>query len=721
MQTKAQSAMEYLMTYGWAILIIAIVLATLFELGIFNGTNTNVTTCLAKPGFACGTPSYNASAMTFTIGQSSGHTYYNAHVFVASESEPLNSYGVPLNFSNAELIGGGTLESDQEVPVTIPYTEYPSSQIQQNPVSGTQFNGYVWLGYCTTPGCTGTTAAEKVATILVSATPASGEQFISGPGPQTLAVPNPSTSNNVVSWGNSTVISDSGASGGTSPYRYQWWATTATGSIFSADEGNTLCGSTAQSVSCTFTAPNSISGTYELLLNATDSANSVKASNPISIDVYAPGTTPPTTTTTTSIITSSTTTISGPGTTSTTTVIVFSVPTPTPASQATDLSQQYSISDTGAVGGTGPYTYQWFVLTPGSSTFAVATSQCGNPYSIHCVYTTTSSTPTGTYQFKLQATDTSDNNVANSSTVDVHIMPTCLSSAGYAGGGSCTDVVFNSGTTLSGAVEALGNVTIDSGIVINPNSYSIIAGKNFSNSGIIDMGIWQGGGGPYYCCGTNGGSSPGPNSYGGSGGGGGYSTQDSGAASGGATSAAGGLPGQNYPNSNPSGRASNSNYDGQEGSYTALSPTTVNNNIYGWGTGGTGLQQYLAGAGGGGSDWTCCTNGAGGGGARYGIYIQANAFTNVGKIYANGTIGGNFTQSGGCTNGGGGGGGGGSVVILAYYQGTTLPSTSEVNVSGGRGGTNGGGSVSGGPCYVGGDGGSGQIVSDPWASPPLNP
>jgi len=33
---KAQSAMEYLMTYGWAILIIAIVLAALFQLGVFN-------------------------------------------------------------------------------------------------------------------------------------------------------------------------------------------------------------------------------------------------------------------------------------------------------------------------------------------------------------------------------------------------------------------------------------------------------------------------------------------------------------------------------------------------------------------------------------------------------------------------------------------------------------------------------------------------------------
>ncbi len=33
---KAQSAMEYLMTYGWAILIIAVVLAALYSLGLFN-------------------------------------------------------------------------------------------------------------------------------------------------------------------------------------------------------------------------------------------------------------------------------------------------------------------------------------------------------------------------------------------------------------------------------------------------------------------------------------------------------------------------------------------------------------------------------------------------------------------------------------------------------------------------------------------------------------
>lgn len=36
---KEQSAMEYLMTYGWAILIIAVVLGVLYYIGVFNGAN----------------------------------------------------------------------------------------------------------------------------------------------------------------------------------------------------------------------------------------------------------------------------------------------------------------------------------------------------------------------------------------------------------------------------------------------------------------------------------------------------------------------------------------------------------------------------------------------------------------------------------------------------------------------------------------------------------
>jgi hypothetical protein len=38
-KAKAQSAMEYLMTYGWAVLVIAVVLSVLFEMGVFNSAN----------------------------------------------------------------------------------------------------------------------------------------------------------------------------------------------------------------------------------------------------------------------------------------------------------------------------------------------------------------------------------------------------------------------------------------------------------------------------------------------------------------------------------------------------------------------------------------------------------------------------------------------------------------------------------------------------------
>ena len=38
-QKKLQSAMEYLMTYGWAILIIAIVIVALYLLGVINPAN----------------------------------------------------------------------------------------------------------------------------------------------------------------------------------------------------------------------------------------------------------------------------------------------------------------------------------------------------------------------------------------------------------------------------------------------------------------------------------------------------------------------------------------------------------------------------------------------------------------------------------------------------------------------------------------------------------
>ena len=50
-EKKAQAAMEFLMTYGWAILIILVILGVLFFLGVFSPKQSN--TCQATPPIIC--------------------------------------------------------------------------------------------------------------------------------------------------------------------------------------------------------------------------------------------------------------------------------------------------------------------------------------------------------------------------------------------------------------------------------------------------------------------------------------------------------------------------------------------------------------------------------------------------------------------------------------------------------------------------------------------
>lgn len=48
MNNKGQSALEYLMTYGWALVVIVIVVAALFAFGIFNPPSAGTCTGLSK-------------------------------------------------------------------------------------------------------------------------------------------------------------------------------------------------------------------------------------------------------------------------------------------------------------------------------------------------------------------------------------------------------------------------------------------------------------------------------------------------------------------------------------------------------------------------------------------------------------------------------------------------------------------------------------------------
>ena len=177
----AQSAMEYLMTYGWAILIIAVVLAALFELGVFNGSNLAPQACIAQAGFVCKNPVYTANGIGITFGQTAGRDYYGDWIFVASQGEALNQNGIPINFTCtatgcANAVPVGVLVPGQIVGADFNASKFAYGQIPANAPIGTPFAGYVWLGYCFS-SCSAPTAYSKVATITAKEAGTSSATF----------------------------------------------------------------------------------------------------------------------------------------------------------------------------------------------------------------------------------------------------------------------------------------------------------------------------------------------------------------------------------------------------------------------------------------------------------------------------------------------------------------------------------------------------------------
>jgi hypothetical protein len=65
MLKKGQSAMEYLMTYGWAILIVIVVIAALYAMGVFTAKpSVTCSPCFSKFAFV----DYSAGTLVITNG-----------------------------------------------------------------------------------------------------------------------------------------------------------------------------------------------------------------------------------------------------------------------------------------------------------------------------------------------------------------------------------------------------------------------------------------------------------------------------------------------------------------------------------------------------------------------------------------------------------------------------------------------------------------------------
>jgi len=102
---KLQSAMEYLMTYGWAILIIAVVMVALFSLGILGG-NPLGTTCLAQSGFTCQSPILHAATFNVLVGQATGTSWTSANVYWIPAGVSMATYATCPGQASNTITGG---------------------------------------------------------------------------------------------------------------------------------------------------------------------------------------------------------------------------------------------------------------------------------------------------------------------------------------------------------------------------------------------------------------------------------------------------------------------------------------------------------------------------------------------------------------------------------------------------------------------------------------
>lgn len=179
---RLQSAMEYLMTYGWAILIIAVVLIGLFSLGVFGGSALLGSTCTSNPQFLCTNPSLSQAVpsgsfpgtiavLTFTVGQATGEPMYNAIVLVVPQSDtpPLNANGISV-FEADDVAGQAPITvfpsgATNAVEVDVGLNTLPNNAV------GSPYTGDVYIYYNSTSSSGPATIIADAGKIITSVTP----------------------------------------------------------------------------------------------------------------------------------------------------------------------------------------------------------------------------------------------------------------------------------------------------------------------------------------------------------------------------------------------------------------------------------------------------------------------------------------------------------------------------------------------------------------------
>ena len=140
MKTMAQSAIEYLITYGWMVLVTAIILVALFSMGLFSPGEFGGTMCILPGGLSC---------ISYTLTHSGVLTLNLQQV----TQSPINVTAIGCT-SNSTFISMNAIVPQIEMPIgsnyTFTVTCYTQNGIPYSGNVGSIFSGALILNYTNT-------------------------------------------------------------------------------------------------------------------------------------------------------------------------------------------------------------------------------------------------------------------------------------------------------------------------------------------------------------------------------------------------------------------------------------------------------------------------------------------------------------------------------------------------------------------------------------------
>ncbi len=142
---KFQSAMEYLVTYGWAILIIGIVIYILYGLGVLTGA-PQASSCSPKEGYVCSVPilSHITGNAIMKVSQSSGTDWVAANFMFVPTGTASTSVQGDFKDPNEDIVTTG-LASGQSITINIPVNTMLTSTAPI--IVGQTYSGSLWAMY----------------------------------------------------------------------------------------------------------------------------------------------------------------------------------------------------------------------------------------------------------------------------------------------------------------------------------------------------------------------------------------------------------------------------------------------------------------------------------------------------------------------------------------------------------------------------------------------